>query len=90
MLQVFGLYFMQTYIGIFYHALARRNFATLRQLLLQRLIISQVEDNVLFFSCPLLENKYTIASVRYDILNGKLSGVRELDGELFSLSPIQI
>ncbi|XP_054784318.1 anoctamin-like protein At1g73020 isoform X2 [Prosopis cineraria] len=29
--KVFGLYFMQTYIGIFYHALLHRNFLTLRK-----------------------------------------------------------
>ncbi|XP_009105583.1 anoctamin-like protein At1g73020 [Brassica rapa] len=40
--KVFGLYFMQTYIGIFYHVLLHRNFTTLRQVLLLRLIISQV------------------------------------------------
>ncbi|KAL0807652.1 hypothetical protein Bca101_100144 [Brassica carinata] len=40
--KVFGLYFMQTYIGIFYHVLLHRNFMTLRQVLIQRLIISQV------------------------------------------------
>lgn len=39
--QVFGLYFMQTYIGLFYHALLHRNFTTLRQVIIQRLIVSQ-------------------------------------------------
>lgn len=43
-LQVFGVYFMQSYIGVFYHALLHRNFRTLRQLLLQRLIISEVKN----------------------------------------------
>ena len=33
---------MQTYIGIFYHVLLHRNFMSLRQVLIQRLIISQV------------------------------------------------
>jgi anoctamin-10 len=42
--KVFGLYFMQTYIGIFYHVLLHRNFMTLRQVLIQRLIISQVKE----------------------------------------------
>lgn len=41
-LQVFGLYFMQSYIGLFYHAVLYRNFMTLQQLLIQRLIVSQV------------------------------------------------
>jgi hypothetical protein len=40
--QVFGLYFMQSYIGLFYHAVVYRNLATLRKLLIQRLIVSQV------------------------------------------------
>jgi anoctamin-10 len=42
LLQVFGLYFMQTYIGIFYHALLHRNFSTLRKVLIQRLLLSEV------------------------------------------------
>lgn len=41
-LQVFGIYFMQSYIGLFYHALFHRDFFVLRQLLIQRLIVSQV------------------------------------------------
>ena len=41
--QVFGLYFMQSYIGVFYHALLHRNFMTLRQVLIQRLILSEVK-----------------------------------------------
>lgn len=41
-LQVFGLYFMQSYIGIFYHALLHRNIMTLRQVLIQRLILYEV------------------------------------------------
>lgn len=41
-LQVFGLYFMQSYIGIFYHALLHRSFLTLRQVLIQRLLVSEV------------------------------------------------
>lgn len=42
-LQVFGLYFMQSYIGIFYHALLHRSFLTLRQVLIQRLLVSEVK-----------------------------------------------
>lgn len=41
-MQVFGLYFMQSYIGILYHAILHRNFMTLRQVIIQRLIISEV------------------------------------------------
>lgn len=43
-MQVFGLYFMQSYIGLFYHAILYRNFMTLRQILIQRLIVSQVRS----------------------------------------------
>ena len=39
--QVFGLYFMQSYIGLFYHTLLHRNLTSLRQILIQRLIVSQ-------------------------------------------------
>ncbi|XP_065872329.1 anoctamin-like protein At1g73020 isoform X2 [Euphorbia lathyris] len=39
--KVFGLYSMQSYIGVFYHAL-HRNFMSLRQVLIQRLIVCQV------------------------------------------------
>ncbi|KAL9667240.1 hypothetical protein QQ045_001591 [Rhodiola kirilowii] len=40
--KVFGLYFMQSYIGLLYHALFHRNFNTLREMLLERLIITEV------------------------------------------------
>lgn len=52
--KVFGLYFMQTYIGVFYHAFLHRNFMTLRQLLIQRLIISEVLGNLMENSLPYL------------------------------------
>ncbi|CAI0392035.1 unnamed protein product [Linum tenue] len=60
--KVFGLYFMQSYIGVFYHALLHRNFLTLRQLLIQRLIIFQVLENVLEHSLPYV--KYSIKKYR--------------------------
>ncbi|KAI9161069.1 hypothetical protein LWI28_014134 [Acer negundo] len=56
--KVFGLYFMQSYIGIFYHALLHRNFKTLRQVLIQRLIISEVLDNLLENGLPYLKYNY--------------------------------
>ncbi|KAF8089371.1 hypothetical protein N665_0508s0018 [Sinapis alba] len=56
--KVFGLYFMQTYIGIFYHVLLHRNFVTLRQVLLQRLIISQVFCTFMDGSLPYLKYSY--------------------------------
>ncbi|XP_058068240.1 anoctamin-like protein Os01g0706700 isoform X2 [Magnolia sinica] len=56
--KVFGLYFMQSYIGLFYHALVYRNFMTLRQVLIQRLIVSQVLENLLENSIPYLKYSY--------------------------------
>ncbi|KAK6911964.1 Anoctamin [Dillenia turbinata] len=56
--KVFGLYFMQSYIGVFYHALLHRNFKTLRQVLIQRLIVSQVLENLLENSLPYLKYSY--------------------------------
>ncbi|GER53492.1 anoctamin-like protein At1g73020 [Striga asiatica] len=56
--KVFGLYFMQTYIGIFYHALLHRNIATLRQVLVQRLLISEVIENILENSVPYLSYSF--------------------------------
>ncbi|XVE88756.1 hypothetical protein DITRI_Ditri19aG0094400 [Diplodiscus trichospermus] len=56
--KVFGLYFMQSYIGVFYHALLHRNFMTLRQLLIQRLILYEVLDNLLENSLPFLKYSY--------------------------------
>ncbi|XWS18908.1 hypothetical protein CRYUN_Cryun32bG0085200 [Craigia yunnanensis] len=56
--KVFGLYFMQSYIGVFYHALLHRNFMTLRQVLIQRLILSEVLENLLENSLPFLKYSY--------------------------------
>ncbi|KAK4481997.1 hypothetical protein RD792_012913 [Penstemon davidsonii] len=56
--KVFGLYFMQSYIGIFYHALLHRNFMTLRKVLVQRLIISEVIENLLENSIPYLSYSF--------------------------------
>ncbi|KAL6496974.1 hypothetical protein OROGR_028903 [Orobanche gracilis] len=56
--KVFGLYFMQSYIGIFYHALLHRNFMTLRQVLIQRLLISEVIGNILENSIPYLSYSF--------------------------------
>ncbi|KAL9304401.1 hypothetical protein ACSQ67_021664 [Phaseolus vulgaris] len=80
LLQVFGLYFMQTYIGIFYHALLHRNFSTLRRVLIQRLLLSefgvfphndvkgnifQVLENLLENSLPYLKYSYKKYRVRH-------------------------
>ncbi|XP_028068673.1 anoctamin-like protein At1g73020 isoform X2 [Camellia sinensis] len=56
--KVFGLYFMQSYIGIFYHVLLHRNFATLRQVLIQRLIVSEVLENLMENSLPYMKYSY--------------------------------
>ncbi|PON96104.1 Anoctamin [Trema orientale] len=56
--KVFGLYFMQSYIGIFYHALLHRSFLTLRQVLIQRLLVSEVLENLLENSLPYLKYSY--------------------------------
>ncbi|KAG2728877.1 hypothetical protein I3760_01G224200 [Carya illinoinensis] len=62
--KVFGLYFMQSYIGIFYHALLHRNFLTLRQVLIQRLLVSQVFENLLENTLPYLKYSYKKYRVR--------------------------
>ncbi|KAM7254536.1 hypothetical protein ACFE04_003916 [Oxalis oulophora] len=62
--KVFGLYFMQTYSGIFYHALLHRNMKTLRQVLIQRLIISEVLANLMENSLPYLNYSYKKYRVR--------------------------
>ncbi|KAL5975562.1 hypothetical protein ACLOJK_019886 [Asimina triloba] len=56
--KVFGLYFMQSYIGLFYHAVVYRNVLSLRQVLIQRLIVSQVLENLLENSIPYLKYSY--------------------------------
>lgn len=56
--KLFGLYFMQTYIGVFYHALLHRNMMTLRKVLIQRLIVSEVFENLLENSLPYLKYSY--------------------------------
>ncbi|KAL8458455.1 hypothetical protein ACS0TY_036098 [Phlomoides rotata] len=56
--KVFGLYFMQSYIGVFYHAMLHRNFVTLRQVLVQRLLISEVLENLLENSIPYLSYSF--------------------------------
>lgn len=64
--KVFGLYFMQTYIGIFYHALLHRNLMTLRQVLIQRLIIYEVLENLMENSIPYLTYSFKkFRAVRY-------------------------
>ncbi|KAG2379897.1 Anoctamin-like protein [Vigna angularis] len=62
----------KTYIGIFYHALLHRNFSTLRQVLIQRLLLSEVaekKNSIVYVLENLLENslpylKYTYKKYR--------------------------
>nr|XP_043617788.1 anoctamin-like protein At1g73020 isoform X1 [Erigeron canadensis]XP_043617789.1 anoctamin-like protein At1g73020 isoform X1 [Erigeron canadensis] len=56
--KVFGLYFMQSYIGILYHAILHRNLMTLRQVIIQRLIISEVLENLIENSLPYIKYSY--------------------------------
>ncbi|CAN6441501.1 unnamed protein product [Victoria cruziana] len=56
--KVFGVYFMQTYIGVFYHILLHRDFVSLHQVLVQRLIVSLLLDNLLDNSLPFLKYSY--------------------------------
>ncbi|KAM7476033.1 hypothetical protein LguiB_023276 [Lonicera macranthoides] len=56
--KVFGLYFMQTYIGVFYHALLHRDFETLRIVLIQRLVVSEVLQTLMESSLPYLKYSY--------------------------------
>ncbi|XP_057828563.2 anoctamin-like protein Os01g0706700 isoform X2 [Cryptomeria japonica] len=57
--KVFGLYFMQYYIGLFYHAFFRRDIKLLRTFLIQRLIVSQVLSNVVENLGPYVKYHYT-------------------------------
>uniref|UniRef100_A0A0E0JN10 Anoctamin transmembrane domain-containing protein n=1 Tax=Oryza punctata TaxID=4537 RepID=A0A0E0JN10_ORYPU len=53
--KVFGLYFMQSYIGLFYHASLYRNIMALRQVLIKRLIVL---ENLIENSIPYLKYSY--------------------------------
>ncbi|BBN05616.1 hypothetical protein MPTK1_3g14570 [Marchantia polymorpha subsp. ruderalis] len=65
--KVFGIYFMQSYIGLFYHALFHRDFFVLRQLLIQRLIVSQLMNNFTENLLPYLNYRYAkFKSVKED------------------------
>ncbi|KAE8769791.1 Anoctamin-like protein [Hordeum vulgare] len=61
--KVFGLYFMQSYIGLFYHASLYRDILRLRQVLIQRLVVSQVLENLIENSIPYLKYSYKKYSV---------------------------
>lgn len=67
--KVFGVYFMQSYIGLFYHALFQRDFVMLRRFLIQRLVISQIINNVVENLMPYISyrrNKYNAIQLEKD------------------------
>ncbi|KAL3528652.1 hypothetical protein ACH5RR_007974 [Cinchona calisaya] len=75
--KVFGLYFMQSYVGLFYHALLHRNIMNLRQVLIQRLIFSEVLENLLENSIPYLKysfKKYRAVRIKRKGEKGSFTG----------------
>ncbi|XP_073391675.1 anoctamin-like protein Os01g0706700 isoform X3 [Physcomitrium patens] len=57
--KVFGLYFFQSYIGLFYQAILHKDFNTLRSMLAQRLIVSQLMSNVVEDLIPYMTYRWT-------------------------------
>ncbi|KAJ3694971.1 hypothetical protein LUZ60_000348 [Juncus effusus] len=80
--KVFGLYFMQSYIGLFYHAVVYRNLTTLRKVLIQRLIVSQVLENLIENSIPYISYNYK----KYKALHKKKHDKGSPMGKIVSLS----
>ncbi|XP_010244337.1 PREDICTED: anoctamin-like protein At1g73020 [Nelumbo nucifera] len=76
--KVFGLYFMQSYIGLFYHALLLQNFMTLRQILIQRLIVSRVLQNLMENSIPYLKYSYKKCRAIYKKKHEKVSSTGKI------------
>uniref|UniRef100_A0A0E0FRX2 Anoctamin transmembrane domain-containing protein n=1 Tax=Oryza nivara TaxID=4536 RepID=A0A0E0FRX2_ORYNI len=64
--KVFGLYFMQSYIGLFYHASLHRNIMALRQVLIKRLIVL---ENLIENSIPYLNYSYKKYRAVQDVRN---------------------
>ncbi|CAK7356813.1 unnamed protein product [Dovyalis caffra] len=65
----------KSYIGVFYHALLHRNFMTLRQVLVQRVIIYQVLENLFENSLPYFKysyKKYSAVRNKKNRENGKI------------------
>ncbi|CAM8880006.1 unnamed protein product [Rhodiola kirilowii] len=77
--KVFGLYFMQSYIGLLYHALFHRNFNTLREMLLERLIITEVLQNFVESSLPYL--KYINSKKNSVLSEGKVKFTTKTEKE---------
>ncbi|XP_076908450.1 anoctamin-like protein At1g73020 isoform X2 [Bidens hawaiensis] len=65
--KVFGLYFMQTYIGLLYHAIMYRDFTDLRHIIIQRLIVSEVLEIVIGNLLPYIKYSYR----KYKAVNNK-------------------
>ncbi|KAK9137146.1 hypothetical protein Sjap_007740 [Stephania japonica] len=82
---VFGLYFMQTYIGLFYHAILHRNFLTLRKILTQRMIASQVLQSFVENCIPYLKYSFkkhrTVKKKNKGKLNGKVQLTSRVEKE---------
>lgn len=57
--KVFGIYFMQSYVGLFYQAFFHREFDALHSVLAQRLIITQLLSNVAENLVPYATYRYT-------------------------------
>lgn len=83
-MQVFGLYFMQSYIGLFYHASLHRDILALRQVLIQRLIVAQVCVHVTFFT---VGYDGAILSLMIYLM---FSAIRKSDWEFNSLPQVQL
>lgn len=74
---------MQSYIGVFYHALLHRNITTLRQVLIQRLVISEVEIDSMASFCLMI--------LLYLVYFGNgVTGDRESIGKFYSIFVIQL
>lgn len=60
--KVFWIYFVQSYIGVFYHAFVLQDFKLLRQTLIDRMLVAQVINNVMESLVPYVS--YLTASTR--------------------------
>eukprot|EP00267_Zea_mays_P045927 XP_020398261.1 anoctamin-like protein Os01g0706700 isoform X2 [Zea mays] len=80
--KAFGLYFMQSYIGLFYHASLHRDILALRRVLIQRLIVYQVLENLIENSIPYLKYSYK----KYIAVHKKKRGKESTVGRSVRLS----
>lgn len=56
--KVFWIYFVQSYIGVFYHAFVLQDFKLLRQTLIDRMLVAQVINNVMESLVPYVSYLY--------------------------------